>query len=94
MRAVPDYRSRPPIAWFTWKRALGGTYMPEAIVLVWHKNPRPPVIHRDESCPSLARSVIPGRKSPYWSGKGTAGWLPVAEARRVPEARLCGRCMS
>jgi hypothetical protein len=27
MRAVPDYTSRPPIAWFTWARARGGTYI-------------------------------------------------------------------
>jgi hypothetical protein len=26
MRESPDYESRPPIAWFTWRRQFGGTY--------------------------------------------------------------------
>ena len=66
--------------------------MAERDVLVWQKNPGDPVIHVDESCPSLsARSAVPGRNVRF-AGRGTAGWLPENEATRVANARKCRHC--
>jgi hypothetical protein len=60
-------------------------------VLVWQKNPRPPVVHASGSCPTLARSSVPPTSTRF-NGPGTAGWLPVEEARQMPGAGFCERC--
>lgn len=62
----------------------------EQKVLVWDKNPAPPVIHRDGSCPSLSRSEVPEASRDF--RRGDAGWLPLNEAERVRGARKCDRC--
>jgi len=62
----------------------------QALVLVWQKNPRPPVVHVDGGCPTLSRSSIPDRSVPF-GGRGSAGWVPRREARRRNFA-LCSRC--
>jgi hypothetical protein len=57
-------------------------------VIVWNKNRRQPTIHL-EGCPTLSRSVIPPRTTPF-RGEGTAGWLPLNRAREVAvECRAC-----
>ena len=66
--------------------------MSDSTFLVWHKNPRPAVVHYDESCPTLTRSSVPPRTVRY-RGYRTAGWLPRAEARALPNASLCRHCM-
>jgi hypothetical protein len=61
-------------------------------VLVWQKNPAPPVIHARADCPSLkARSVVPG-ESQQFRGPGTAGWLRLDQAMELPHARKCQKC--
>jgi hypothetical protein len=66
----------------------------ETSVLVWQLNPRPAVIHRDGNCPALSgnRTRIPQRDESF-TGPGTAGWLTFANARRIPQAKVCQRCM-
>ncbi len=62
------------------------------VVLVWQRNPRPPVIHIHGGCPTLSRSVVP-HSSIEFKGPGTAGWIRLEEAIRLPGTRLCQRCM-
>jgi hypothetical protein len=66
--------------------------MTEVTVLVWHKNPAPPVIHVDGDCPTLSRSNVPDRLEPY-SGPRSAGWMRLSDAIRLPGAKKCDRCM-
>jgi hypothetical protein len=67
--------------------------MPEGDVLVWNKNKNAVRIHEDAGCPSLNSRTkeIPPRSKRY-AGRGTAGWLPRDEARRLPGAVFCQRC--
>lgn len=69
--------------------------MSERLVLVWQKNPGPARIHEDEQCPSLSsrRTSPPPPRSEPFAGKGHAGWLPLDQAKRLPDAQLCRRCM-
>lgn len=62
------------------------------LVLVWQRNPRPAVVHTDGSCPTLSRSKVPDPSIRY-QGPGTAGWLPLVEARKLPNASFCRHCM-
>jgi hypothetical protein len=62
------------------------------VVLIWHKNPPPPMIHVGPACPALAHSVIPQSFVRY-RGPRSAGWLTFAEAQAVPGIRLCRRCL-
>jgi hypothetical protein len=69
--------------------------MAEQLVLVWQKNRGPARIHKDEQCPTLAQSRVSGPppRSVEFAGKGTAGWLRLDEAMRLPDAAVCRRCM-
>jgi len=64
----------------------------DSLVLVWQKNFRPGVVHRNGLCLSLSRSAVPAR-SVKFNGPGTAGWLPLHEAELIRGGRLCGHCM-
>jgi hypothetical protein len=69
--------------------------MSEQLVLVWNKNRRTARIHRDERGPTLDNhrvTRIPARSEAF-AGSGTAGWLPIREAIRLPGAKPCERCM-
>lgn len=69
--------------------------MSERLVLVWNKNKNAVRIHEDGRCPTLANrrvTAVPPTSQPY-RGRGTAGWLPLDEAKRLPGAVLCRRCM-
>jgi hypothetical protein len=62
------------------------------LVLIWQRNPRPPIIHISGDCPSLSRSAIP-HSSVSFTGLGTAGWMQLDEAIRLVGPRFCKRCM-
>jgi len=64
----------------------------DSLVLVWQRNPKPPVVHRNERCLTLSRSKVPDQ-SVAFGGSGTAGWLLLQEAERLPNMKLCGHCM-
>jgi hypothetical protein len=69
--------------------------MSDQLVLVWNKNRRAARIHRDEHCPTLDNhrvTRIPLRNEAF-AGSGTAGWLPMEDARRLSGAMPCKRCM-
>ena len=66
--------------------------MDDRKVLVWHKNPAPPVIHLDGDCPTLSQSTIPDRSEPY-AGPRSAAWTALREALELPGSRKCDRCM-
>jgi hypothetical protein len=69
--------------------------MADRLVLVWNKNKNAVRIHEDGGCPTLANSrtgTIPPISTQY-DGPGTAGWLPLDQAKRLPGAVLCQRCM-
>jgi hypothetical protein len=63
----------------------------DVLILVWQKNPRPPVVHASGDCPTLARSSVPPTTARF-GGPGTAGWVSVEEARQIADAAFCERC--
>jgi hypothetical protein len=62
--------------------------MSDRIVLVWQKNSGEAVWHSDGSCSTLIRSTVPDPSIGFVRPR-SAGWLPLAAAESLRDARAC-----
>lgn len=67
--------------------------MADSLVLVWRRNLGEGKIHLTADCPTLRHTVIPiPEQSIRYPGPDKVGWLPLQEAKMLPETSLCERC--